>query len=142
MTIRTMSRHPIEISQSVSLGALAVIQLVKGPSPASTNSLIDPWTQTALAWLLIGSAVICLAGIVWPDIPMGLYLEAGGLSGLGFAGAAYTGLIVCVVPHWLSTSGFWFVLSIAIGCLGRSFQIYRSLRHAVVQADRVESGDL
>lgn len=141
MTIHTMSRHPIEISQCLSLGAMAIIQLTQGPSPSSTNSGIDPWTQTALAWLLVGSAVVGLAGIIWPDIPMGLYLEAGGLSGLGFAGAAYTGLIVCVVPHWFSTSGFWFVLSISIGCLGRSFQIYRSLRRAIVEADRGERAD-
>lgn len=142
MTLRAMSRHPIEISQCLSLGAMAIIQLTQGPSPSSTNSVIDPWTQTALAWLLIVSSIIGVAGIAWRDIPMGLYLEAGGLSGLGFAGAAYTGLIVCVVPHWFSTSGFWFVLSISVGCLGRSFQIYRSLRHAVVKADRGERGDL
>ena len=128
-----MSWHPIQFWLVLSFGVVGLIQLFQGPGPTSVNRVFPGWVQITLAVLILGGAVVCIAGVVWRDIATGLYFEAAGLIGIGFALATYAVTIISTVPQWWATISAAFTIGLTLGVWSRCIQI----GWALLRAERI-----
>ena len=125
-------RHYVRSPDTIAILSLAIlagaVQILSRSYPGTVLGMVSPVWAAAWAWSLVGTAGLCIAGILVRDDLDGWVLEVSGRIGLTLTMAAYT------VALWVGSEDrlgaalvIGFTAGIALSSAWRVWQLLRRL---------------